>query len=192
MNRFTFLLLFFITSVPVHAQYMKGETCFDAGGGLQFPTGLLEDRVKTGSQFTLGAGIYVNPSWYVGLKLGYETFDPKLEEIAATGLSGLKYWHVDLEARLMLYPESWFTPYVLAGGGWYQERTWNNTAGSEIISTNSKLASMAGFGLNGRKSPSHLSIYTEIVYHHIPSEFGSQQFVRWTSGIRLSFGGRPF
>lgn len=192
MKKFILCILLLASYSPLQAQYMKGEVCFDAGVGLQFPTGLLEDQVKTGSHFTLGAGIYVNSSWYLGLKVNRTSFDPKIAEIIATGLSGQKYLNVELEARLMLYPESWFTPYILAGGGWVQKRTWHNTGAAEVVNTNSKLAFVSGFGLNGHSSSSLVSLYTEVVYHHIPSEFGSDQFVRWTTGLRLSFGGRPF
>lgn len=192
MKKFLFALLLLTGSAPAQAQYMKGEVCLDGGIGLQFPTGDLEDQVKTGNHFALGAGMYVNTSWYLGLRICRESFDPKPAEVVATGLSMKEYWNVELETRLMLYPESWFTPYIMAGGGWYRERASHNPGMVEIISTTARGAVMSGFGLNIHRQPSHISMYTEVVYHHIPTGVGSDQFVRWTSGLRYSFGGRPF
>lgn len=192
MKKFLITFLLLTGYAPAQAQYLKGEVCFDAGIGLQFPTGDLGDLVKTGNNFALGAGMYVNTSWYLGLRVCRESFDPKPEETMTTGLSLKEYWNVELETRLMLYPESWFTPYIMAGGGWYRERTLHNPGTTEISRTTSRVAMMSGFGLNIHRRPSRMSLYTEIVYHHIPSGVGSDQFVRWTSGLRFSFGGRPF
>jgi hypothetical protein len=49
-----------------------------------------------------------------------------------------------------------------------------------------------GVGLSFHRQSSPLSLYSELIYHHNPTPDGSRQFVRWTSGLRLSIGGRPF
>jgi opacity protein-like surface antigen len=186
------LLILFGLGPPASAQYQKSELVISAGAGFQFPTGKFEDRVKTGAHAAAGIDYYLNPSWSLGLRASYSDFEATAESAAASGLRDWRYLNVDATAGLMLYPESWFTPYILGGIGLYDERSRQQDETGTTSQDVWRLGLVGGVGLAVHKQRSRFSLFTELIYHHIPTNLGSRQYVSWSTGIRLSFGGRPF
>jgi hypothetical protein len=186
-------MLGLIAAGPAQAQFMKQEIVLSAGAGLQFPTGVFESEVKTGGHVLFDGSYFLSPSWSLGLRLGQYDFRATESANAGDGYSRRRYLTVDLNAHLMLYPESWFTPYVLAGGGLAQERAWFRTGDTpEATHDIVRPEFTGGFGLSAHRQGKWWSLFTEIIYHHMPTDDGSRQYVVWTGGLRVSFGGRPF
>ena len=81
---------------------------------------------------------------------------------------------------------------MLGGVGLYHERT--RLSAGDVTETQTMLRPgvVGGVGLSVHKQQSTFSFFSELVYHHIPTDPGSSQYVRWTTGLRISFGGRPF
>ena len=171
---------------------MTHEWVFSLGAGFSDPTGAFEQQAKVGKHVIADIGHYFNPSWLFGVRGGYHTFDSEDEWRESTGLDRITYWNTDVEVRLMLYPESWFTPYVLAGVGADLETQWYNDPGGERSVEVVRVDFAGGVGLSFHRQRSPLSLFSELIYHHNPTPDGSRQFVRWTTGLRLSIGGRPF
>jgi hypothetical protein len=186
--------MFFCIAAPSvgQAQYMKGETVVSAGAGLLFPTGVSSDAVKGGHSLYLSGEHALNPSWALGARISYLTFDAEAMATAATGLLRTRYLAFDLQARLYLYPESWFTPYAQSGLGLYAERNRSISGPSEQVADATRLGLTGGFGLSAHRQAGRTSLFTEVLYHHLPTDSQSKQFVQWSAGLRISFGGRPF
>ena len=175
------------------AQYMKREITLSASGGFQYPTGEFENLAKSGSGFRGEAGFFLSPSWAINLGAAYHRYDSETEAQAATGLTGVRYLSATATASLYLYPESWFTPYTTGGLGLYKGRRWFSPGGAEVIIDHSRLGLVGGFGLSAHKEGSRVSFFSDVIYHHIITDNGSSdQSVVWNTGIRISFGGRPF
>jgi hypothetical protein len=177
---------------PAWAQFMSHEWVISAGAGLSDPTGLFEEQMKTGQHATLSIGHHFNPSWFLGLRAGYFPFNSEPAWDSASHQTGVRFWNLDIDSRLMLYPESWFTPYLVLGAGASLETQTYSEAGSEWTVDMVRPGVTGGVGLSYHRERSTFSLYTELVYHHFPIEDGSRQFVRWTTGLRFSLGGRPF
>jgi len=174
-------------------QFMKNEVVLSAGVGLADPTGHFEDEVKTGQDAMFSAGLFLSPSWVLAVRGTYATFDAEAVTQVNTGLLRINYLNADVEAGLMLYPESWFTPYISGGIGIGLERSWFETGTDAERNTDVLRVGMTGgVGISVHRQSKLWSLFTELVYHHYPTEGGSRQFVRWTTGLRLSIGGRPF
>jgi hypothetical protein len=178
-----FTLLF--VSTAAHAQYMKTEVTVGASGGFRFPTGALGDAVDDGAGGGFGADYYLNPSWTIGGRVTYNQFNTKP---GAAAFDELRFITFDALAQLYLYPESWFTPYVSGGGGVDIEQ--NRGAGASDNKT--RFGLIGGFGVSVHQQASWWTAYTEVTYHHIMSDPASLQYVSWNTGLRFSFGGRPF
>jgi hypothetical protein len=176
----------------LRAQYMTHEWVISAGGGLSDPTGVFEEQMQMGPHGTLSFGHHFGPSWFVGLRGGYFPFDAEPAWAQSSGQERIRFWNLDLDSRLMLYPESWFTPYLALGAGASLEtQTYADSLGGYTVDM-VRPGVAGGVGISVHREASTLSLFTELVYHHFPSENGSRQFVRWTSGLRISLGGRPF
>lgn len=171
---------------------MTNEWVISAGGGLSDPTGLFEEQMKGAGSLILSAGRHVNPSWFIGLRAGYFPFDSEAPWRSETGQSELRFWTLEIDSRLLLYPESWFTPYVVMGAGAALEtQTYPEQNGSRTVDA-ARPGITGGVGISMHREQSPVSFFTELVYHHLPMEDGSRQWLRWTTGLRLSVGGRPF
>lgn len=176
---------------PARAQYMKHEVVVSAGGGVQYATGPLGDILKAGSGLQADVGYFLNTSWELSLRAAYHTFDTKSAVRLATGQTGMRFVSGSALASLYLYPESWFTPYVAGGTGLF--RVQPQFDGNAASSDRTRVGVIGGFGISAHKQGSRISFYTDLLYHHILTDHGgSHQFVAWHSGLRLSFGGRPF
>lgn len=186
------LVLLLAPGSVARAQFMKGETVLSGGGGLLFPTGVFSDASKQGYGFQASAERVLNPSWALGVRLSFATFDAEGEATAATGLLRTRYLAIDTYGKLFLYPESWFTPYALAGFGIYPERRWSRGASADQVDDASRLGFIGGFGLSAHRQAGRTSFFTQVIYHHLPTDAQSKQFVEWAAGLRFSFGGRPF
>jgi hypothetical protein len=171
---------------------MSHEWVLTVGAGISDPTGLFEEQMKAGQHATAELGYHFNPSWLLGLRGAYFPFDAEPAWQAASGLDRIRFWNLDLESRLMLYPESWFTPYILLGAGADLETQYYSDAGGERSVDVVRPVATGGVGLSLHRQSKFFSFYTELIYHHMPSDNGSRQFLRWTSGLRFSVGGRPF
>jgi hypothetical protein len=173
-----------------HAQYMKSELVLGAGAGLQFPTGAFGEAVDGDHSLYMTADYVLNPSWSLGIRAAYETFDGP-ETVTATSLRRIRYLSGDVQARLFLYPESWFTPYTVAGFGMFRERAWTGAGAQEQTADRSRAGLLGGFGLSAHRQGERLSVFTEVLYHHLVTS-ETRQWVQWSAGLRFSFGGRPF
>jgi opacity protein-like surface antigen len=175
----------FLCAGTVRAQYMKTEVAVAAGGGFHFPTGTLANTTESGAGGLVGADFSLNPSWTVGGRVAYAQFDTKP---GAATYDQLRFIAFDALGQLYLYPESWFTPYVSGGGGvaFEQRRS------ASVSDDHARFGLVGGFGLSAHQQASWWTAYTEVTYHHIMSDPGSAQFVSWNTGLRVSFGGRPF
>lgn len=178
------------SAAPSRAQYLKGELAAGAGVGLQFPTGAFGDLVEGDQSLYLTGDYFLNPSWAVGLRTSYQTFDAVLGAPSA-GLRRVRYLSGDAHAKLFLYPESWFTPYAVAGLGYYRERTWIGAGAAETQADRSLAGLTGGFGLSAHRQGRKWTFFTEVLYHHMMTS-DTRQFVQWSAGIRISSGGRPF
>jgi len=174
------------------AQYMKGETVVSAGAGLLFPTGVFSETVKGDYSLHVSGEYVLNPSWALGARLSYLTFEAEALATVATGLLRTRYLAFDLHAKLYLYPESWFTPYAQGGLGLYADRSFSGSGPSEQIADATRLGLTGGFGLSAHRQAGRSSVFTEVIYHHLLTDSRSKQFVQWSAGLRFSFGGRPF
>lgn len=171
---------------------MTHEWVFSLGAGLSDPTGEFEQQVKVGGHVVADVGHYFNPSWLLGIRGGYFAFDAEDEWRESTGLDRIRYWNANVDLRLMLYPESWFTPYVLGGvGANLESQFYNEPAGERSVDV-FRIGFTGGIGFSFHRQRSPLSVFTELIYHHYPTPNGSRQFVRWSTGLRFSIGGRPF
>jgi hypothetical protein len=177
---------------PARAQYMTHEWVLSAGGGLSDPTGVFEEQMQMGTHAVLSLGHHFNPSWFLGLRGGYFPFDAEVDWSAATGQTSVRFWGLDLETRLMLYPESRFTPYLVLGAGASLETQWYGDTTTVPDVQMVRPGVTGGVGLSLHRERRRLSLYTELIYHHFPAEDGSRQYLRWTTGLRFSLGGRPF
>jgi hypothetical protein len=171
---------------------MAHEWVITAGGGLSDPTGVFEEQQQMGTNASLGWGYHFNPSWLLGLRAGYFPFDAEIDWSSRTGQSSLQYWNLDLESQLMLYPESPFTPYLVLGAGAGLESQYFADSLGEATVQVVRPGATGGVGLSFHRERKTISLFTELVYHHYPSEDGSRQFLAWTTGLRISLGGRPF
>jgi len=185
-------MLLLVFASGANAQYMKGETVLSGSAGILFPTGVFSDAAKSGYALAGSAERVLNPSWAVGARLSYATFDAQTAAVAATELLRTRYLFGDAYAKLFLYPESWFTPYAQAGAGVYRERSWSGSGAAEVIADASRLGFLGGFGLSVHRQAGRASFFTEVIYHHLLTDTQSKQFVEWAAGLRISFGGRPF
>ena len=169
---------------------MKNELVFSAGLGLVEPTGLYGDTVNGKAGVSLEAAIFLNPSWSLGLRSNYSPFS--VDSSLTQGITEANYLNLDLDAHLMLYPESWFTPYLQGGVGLYRERLIRGGTTGESTTDIARVGLTAGIGLAVHRQASLFSFYSELIYQHIPAPGAARQYVRWTTGLRISFGGRPF
>jgi hypothetical protein len=186
-------ILVFIFAAPAGAQFMKQEIVLTTGAGLQFPTGVFENEVKTGGHGLVDGSYFVNPSWSLGVRAGYFNFRATESANAAAGHSRVRYLTLGLDAHLMLYPESWFTPYALVGAGISQERTWFRMGDApEATHDVVRPEFSGGFGLSAHRQGAWWAVFTEVIYHHLPTDDGSRQYLAWTGGLRFCLGGRPF
>lgn len=176
------------------AQYMKREVAFSVSGGFMYPTGKFGEVVEHGNGFSGSFGYFASPSWQLTLSGAFHRYDTKPLAKAQSGISGVRYVSVAATANLYLYPESWFTPYAGGGAGIYRGTKWYTSAGgAESTITRTRLGLVGGFGLSAHKEGSRFSAFTEVMYHHILTDGGaSDQTVVWQTGLRISFGGRPF
>jgi hypothetical protein len=178
------------SAASARAQNLKSEIAVGAGVGLQFPTGEFGDRVDGNHSLYLAGDYFLNPSWAIGLRASYQTFDA-VSGASVAALRRIRYLSGDAQAKLYLYPESWFTPYAAAGTGVYAERRWTGSGPSAAESDRSLVGLLGGFGLSAHRQGQKLSVFTEILYHHMLTS-DTRQFVQWSAGMRISFGGRPF
>lgn len=175
-----------------HAQFMTNEWVITAGGGLSDPTGVFEEQMKFGPSAIVSVGRHFNPSWMLGLRAGMFPFKSEDAWIAKSSQTEILFWTLEVDARLMLYPESWFTPYLVLGGGGAQEiQTYAEASGERHVTVIRGIGS-GGLGISMHSQGKPLSFFTEFVYQHLPSDNGSRQWLRWTTGLRFSIGGRPF
>ena len=186
---FVFLVLFG-PARPLRAQYMKNEISLSASAGWVFPTGNLAEVYGTGHGLTGGADLFLNPSWALGLRGLYVSHDAKTA--TATGARRRRSIAGSAEARLFLYPESWFTPFAVGGLGLYTGRRWAGSGDTIAVDDETRIGFTGGFGLSVHRQGSRWSLFSELVYHHLPASTGARQFLVWGSGLRVSFGGRPF
>jgi hypothetical protein len=184
-----FLLAF---GSSARGQYMKGETVLSGSAGLVFPTGAFNDLAKSGYGLCGSVERILNPSWAVGVRLSYATFDADTVDLVSVGPVRTRYLGGDAFGKLFLYPESWFTPYATGGGGFYRERTWTRTGGSDETTDASRLVLIGGFGLSAHRQAQRMNFFTEVLYHHALTNAVSRQYIQWNAGLRFSFGGRPF
>ena len=193
--RWTVLLAVFLcafSSRDVSAQFMTNEWVFTFGGGLSDPTGIFEEQMKLGPHASLSVGRHFNPSWLLGLRAGYFPFDAEPAWISTSGQTEGRFLVMEIDSRLMLYPESWFTPYLgLGGGGALENQVFADTTGERTVDAIRPGVS-AGVGISMHSQGRLLSVYTELVYQHFLMHDGSRQWLSWTTGLRFSFGGRPF
>lgn len=174
------------------AQFMTREWVITMGGGLSDPTGVFEEQMKPGPHAVLSAGRHFNPSWLLGLRAGYFPFKAEPAWIATSGQTEGNFLVMEIHSRLMLYPESWFTPYLgLGGGGALESQVFADPTGERTIDSFRPGVS-AGVGISMHSQNKLLSAYTELVYQHFLMHDGSRQWLSWTTGLRFSFGGRPF
>lgn len=201
MTRFSSLLRLTVMAAAVlclwapntRAQFMKREITLSAAGGFQYATGDFAALVKRGSGLRGDIGYYASPSWQLNLGAAYQKYDSETIARARSGLTGVRYTSLEATANLYLYPESWFTPYTGGGFGLYRGRQWYTNNGTESTLDRTRFGLIGGFGLSAHKEGSRLSVFSEIMYHHIMTDKGaSDQTVRWHTGLRISFGGRPF
>lgn len=174
------------------SQFMNHEWVITGGVGLSDPTGVFEEQMKVGPSAAISVGRHFNPSWLLGLRAGAFPFEAESAWTAKSGQTDLFFWTLEVDARLMLYPESWFTPYLVLGGGAAQEiQTYVDGTGERTVYV-ARPGGSGGVGISIHRERKVLSLFTELVYHHFPSDNGSRQWVRWSSGVRISLGGRPF
>ncbi len=194
-RRWALLLVVLVIAWPAgepRAQFMTHEWVLTAGGGLSDPTGTFEEQMQLGPHATLSLGRHFNPSWLLSLRAGYYTFDSEPAWISTSGQTEAGFWVVELDTRLMLYPESWFTPYLeLGAGACLETQYYADTTGERTVNVGRPGAS-GGVGISMHRERSPFAFYTELVYQHFPTHNGSRQWLRWTSGLRISIGGRPF
>lgn len=177
---------------PALAQFMTHEWVVSLGGGLSDPTGEFEQQVEMGGHVTAEVGHYFNPSWMLGVRGGYYAFAAEDSWRAISGMDRIRYWSLEVENRLMLYPESRFTPYIAGGLGANLETVWYVDPAGERAVDVFRVSFTGGVGFSYHRQSSPLTVFSELIYHHFPTPDGSRQFLRWTSGLRISMGGRPF
>jgi len=100
----------------------KSNFAFEASGGFNAP---VSDSITYGGQFTVGAGVHINPRFATMIE--YQFLDDKLPGalIAETGATGghAHIWSLTLDPVISLFPKSSNDIYVTGGGGFYRKVT---------------------------------------------------------------------
>ncbi|HVC47878.1 MAG TPA: hypothetical protein VND90_11575 [Terracidiphilus sp.] len=108
-----------------HSHSWFSNLAFEAGGGVNAPTNASSPYITWGANFTVGAGLRINP--YLSMLAEYQFIDDKLPGalIAETGAQGghAHIWSLTLDPVFDLFPSSSNSVYLTGGGGFYRKVT---------------------------------------------------------------------
>jgi len=161
-----------------HAQVTLG-----VGGGVSFPTGNLSNAYTTGFNALASLGIGTM-SWPVGLRID-GMFD-QMSHKSGIPIGNFQIWTLNADLVYNLMHGTTFTPYIVAGAGYYNDsyRIGVSSGGGIGAGGNTHAND---FGLNGgvgvRAGAPSLSVFLEGRFHYVFTSGNHLDFIPITAGI---------
>jgi hypothetical protein len=169
-----------VAASPAHAQITLG-----LGGGVSFPTSDLKTAYTTGYNALANLEFHV-PAVPIGIR-GDVMFNhfPLKSGLAAGGHT--QVWTVNANGVLSAPGMTVFTPYLIAGVGYYNSSYRVNVSGTSFSGGGSTTKNNVGINGGGGAKLSlpgtGIGFFAEIRYHYIFASGSHPQFVPITAGV---------
>jgi opacity protein-like surface antigen len=157
------------------------------GGGATFPVSNLSNSFNTGYNILADLGAHF-PGSPIGVRLD-GMFNQLPAKVASTG--NAQIWTANANLVVSLIPGAMFTPYLIAGAGYYNGdyHIFANSSSGTVVSGGNIHAN--NFGLNGgggvKLGLGSIALFAEARYHYIFTNPDHFMMIPITAGIR--FGG---
>jgi hypothetical protein len=169
-------------SLPVSQAH--AQLTFSLGGGATWPLSSLSNAYGTGYNVLASLGIGM-PTWPVGLRVDGMFNQMKSQPGVDAGTLQMWTLNADLVYNIVPMKISAIEPYLVAGGGYYNDSYHVGATGSSIGAGGNTHAN--DFGLNGgiglRLGVPTLSVFVESRFHYIFLSGGHLEFIPLSAGI---------
>ncbi len=169
-----------LAASPAHAQVTLG-----LGGGVSFPTSDLSTAYSTGYNALANLEFHV-PDVPVGLRGDVMFNHFPLKSGLGTG-GHTQVWTVNANAVVSAPGMNVFTPYLIAGVGYYNNSYHVNVSGTSFSgggsTTKNNVGINGGGGARAMIPGSGIGFFAEIRYHYIFQSGTHPQFVPITAGV---------
>jgi Outer membrane protein beta-barrel domain len=175
---------FAATCISLPLSQAHAQLTLSLGGGGTWPLSSLSNYYTTGYNVLASLGVGL-PEWPVGIRVDGMFNQMKSQSDVDAGTLQMWTLNADLVYNVVPLKVAMVTPYLVGGGGYYNDSYHITAVGTSIGAGGSTHDN--NFGLNGglglRFGVPTLSIFVESRFHYIFLSGGHLEFVPLTAGV---------